>query len=267
MRKFGLKTKIALFAAACGCIGGAAVFLPETSFYERQTANIDFWFHQAALKAGLRLNEIFVRGRNKTSQKEIIDCLAAEQGMPLTAVDLNAARDAIRRLPWVKTVEIERRLPHVLSVNITERKAIAVYQKNKVYRPVDEDGQIIETTVRRLDGLVLLVGEEAPENAPDLLAFLKEEPELFSRVRSAERIGKRRWNIHLDDIEKGIIVRLPETDPAAEWSRLARLNKSQKLLERDITMVDLRQPDKLILRAPKAERKNGKDIPPKGESI
>lgn len=266
MRKFGLKTKIAAAAVVCAAIGGTAAFAPVSSFFAEKTATADFWIQQAALGAGLRLNEIFVRGRKKTPQKEILDCLAAEQGMPLTAVDLSAARDRIRRLPWVKTVEIERRLPHVLSVNITERKAIAVYQKNKIYRPVDEDGQIIETTVRRLDGLILLVGEEAPENAPDLLAFLKEEPDLFLRVRSAERIGKRRWNIHLDDTEQGIVIRLPETDPAAEWSRLARLNKSQKLLERDITMVDLRQPDKLIVRAPKAERRDAK-VPKNGESI
>lgn len=267
MRKFGLKSKIAAGVLLCGIAGGAAVFLPDSSFYTEKAATADFWIQQAAMGAGLRLNEIFVSGRKKTSLKEIEDCLQAERGMALTAIDLNAARDAIRRLPWVKTVKIERRLPHVISVNIIERKAIAVYQKNKIYRPVDEEGQIIETTVRRLDGLILLVGEEAPENAPDLLAFLKEEPDLFPRVKSAERIGKRRWNVRLDDIEKGILVRLPETDPAAEWSRLARLNNSQKLLERDITMVDLRQPDKLIVRAPKAEHPNGKPVRKSAESI
>ena len=63
MRKFGLKTKIAAAVVVCGAVGGTVAFTPVSSFFAEKTATADFWIQQAALGAGLRLNEIFVRGR------------------------------------------------------------------------------------------------------------------------------------------------------------------------------------------------------------
>ena len=53
-------------------------------------------------------------------------------------------------------------------------------------------------------------------------------------------------------------VSLPEKDPAAAWGRLANLDRTQGLLSRKITMVDLRQPDKLIVHLEDELSKKGK---------
>ncbi len=46
---------------------------------------------------------------------------------------------------------------------------------------------------------------------------------------------------------------------AAAWGRLANLNRTQGLLARKVTMIDLRMPDKLIVRLEEDSRaKNGK---------
>ena len=136
---------------------------------------------------------------------------------------------------------------------------VAVWQNKGLYRPVDSDGQPVETFVKKLNGLPLVLGSDAPERTPELLTFLAQEPELNKRVKAAVRIGRRRWNILLDDIDKGITVRLPEKDPAAAWGRLAKLNRTQGLLNRKITMVDLRQPDKLIVHLEDDPAKKGKN--------
>ena len=240
----------------------SCVWFFNTAFYAEKKESFFYFLHNTALSADLRLNEIYVRGRNKTSQKELLDTLHVERGMPITAVDLQRSREDIQRLPWVKTVHIERRLPHILYVQITERKPIAVWQNKGIYRPIDSDGQPIETTVGKLNGLPLIVGVDAPEKTPELLTFLAQEPELNKRVKGAVRKGQRRWDILLDNIEKGITVRLPEKDPASAWGRLAGLDRTEGLLKRKITMVDLRQPDKLIVRleeplVSKTKKKNG----------
>ena len=129
---------------------------------------------------------------------------------------------------------------------------------NGKYRPVDSEGQPVETFVKKLNGLPLVLGSDAPEKTPELLAFLAQEPELNKRVRAAVRKGQRRWDILLDDIDKGITVRLPEKDPASAWGRLANLDRTEKVLDRKITLVDLRQPDKLIVRLQDAPKKNKK---------
>jgi len=58
-------------------------------------------------------------------------------------------------------------------------------------------------------------------------------------------VGGRRWNLHLDN---GIDVRLPEENGAAAWSSLARIEREHKVLEKDLVSVDLRDPDRLVVR-------------------
>lgn len=243
---------------------GTAWFL-GTSFYAEKKERLIFFIHDMAMSADLRLNEIYVRGRSKTDENALLSALKVERGMPITAVDLQTSRESVQRLPWVKTVHIERRLPHVLYVRLTERTPVAVWQNKGEYRPVDSDGQPIEVLVKKLNGLPLVLGTDAPEKTPELLVFLAQEPELQNRVKAAVRKGQRRWDILLDDIEKGITVRLPEKDPASAWGRLANLDRTQKLLNRKITLVDLRQPDKLIVRLEespaKKDKKNASVLP------
>ncbi len=237
---------LAAFALLSASI--SVVWFLNSSFYAEKKESLIFFAQNMALSADLRLKEVYVRGRVKTDEKALLDALKTERGMPIIAVDLPQIRESVQRLPWVKTVHIERRLPHVLYVRLTERTPIAVWQNKGEYRPVDSDGQPIEVPVKKLNGLPLVLGSDAPEKTPELLAFLAQEPKLMKRVKAAVRKSRRRWDIVLDDIEKGITVRLPEKDPASAWGRLANLDRTQQLLSRDITLVDLCQPDKLIVR-------------------
>ena len=75
--------------------------------------------------------------------------------------------------------------------------------------------------------------------------MLASEPELAARVTAAIRVGGRRWNLRIDDI---IDVLLPEESAETAWSRLAELERANALLKRDVQTVDLRLPDRLVLR-------------------
>src|SRR3546814_17813803 len=78
-----------------------------------------------------------------------------------------------------------------------------------------------------------------------LIAVMNSEPELRARVTAAVRVGGRRWNIQ---IEGRIDVRLPEADAAGAWAQLARIQHQPRLLSRDVLIVELRLPDRLVLR-------------------
>src|SRR5260370_32866439 len=75
--------------------------------------------------------------------------------------------------------------------------------------------------------------------------MLASEPELATRVTAAIRVGGRRWNLRVDDL---IDVLLPEESAETAWSRLAELERANALLKRDVQTVDLRLPDRLVLR-------------------
>jgi cell division protein FtsQ len=64
-------------------------------------------------------------------------------------------------------------------------------------------------------------------------------------VRASILIGERRWNLRL---RNGLDIRLPETEVAAAFDRLAALDRDARLLSRDIVMVDLRLAGRVTVR-------------------
>ena len=117
---------------------------------------------------------------------------------------------------------------------------------------------VLRSGLDRFRHLVTLVGDDAPKGAPELLALLATEPQLERRVTAAIRVGERRWNLQMDN---GIDVRLPETDIGAAWTQLAQLERDQKVLGRDVVTIDLRLPDRFVIRVSPDQVRKGKGTP------
>jgi len=82
--------------------------------------------------------------------------------------------------------------------------------------------------------------------------MLRSRPELMRRVEAAVRVGKRRWNVRL---KGGIDVRLPAAGAGEAWARLAEYERKHKILERNVRVLDLRLPDRLIVREKPGRKK------------
>jgi cell division protein FtsQ len=65
------------------------------------------------------------------------------------------------------------------------------------------------------------------------------------RFRAAVRVGERRWNIRL---ATGADIMLPEGAEAAALERLSSLHAQQAVLDRALAAVDMRLPDRMVLR-------------------
>lgn len=220
-------------------------------------------------QAGYRVDDIFVEGRVKTPRDDLLTALGVKRGDAILAVDLAAAQKRIEEIPWVRSAAVERRLPNQLHILITERQPIALWQNKGRYFLIDHDGQIVGDQIDDYANLPLTVGEGAPDHAGELVALLATEPTLKDRVKAATWVGDRRWNLMLDRTPDGIEIRLPEEDAESAWHDLAKLDQQQSLLERQVSVVDMRLPDRLVLRAANAPREqasgakkkpsNGKD--------
>ncbi|MBM3570863.1 MAG: FtsQ-type POTRA domain-containing protein [Alphaproteobacteria bacterium] len=207
--------------------------------------------HQRALSAsaaiGLSIDDVLVVGRVETARADVLQALGIERGMPILAVDPVAAKQRLEALPWVRSATVERRLPDTVFVRLTEHQAIALWQRNNRLLPIGRDGTAVMTReIERFNHLLVVVGDDAPAHTPALLEMLVAEPELAGRVTAAIRIGNRRWNLNLDH---GIELRLPESDMARAWAWIARLEREHRVLARDVATIDLRLPDRLIVRA------------------
>src|SRR5438445_781169 len=77
------------------------------------------------------------------------------------------------------------------------------------------------------------------------LALTGERHMSREQVRASILIGERRWNLRL---KNGLDVRLPEDGAAPALERLLALDRDNKLITRDIAIIDLRLPDRVTVR-------------------
>jgi len=205
---------------------------------------------------GLAVADIEVEGRHRVSREAVLEALGVAGGTPILAVDVAEAKRRLETIAWVRSAAVERRLPDMLYVRLVERQPLALWQRQGKLVLVDREGVVIPgERPESFADLVILVGNDAPANGATLIDMFQSEKELASHVAAAVRVGGRRWNLRFDS---GIDVALPEEDPAGAWRRLAALEQSDGILERDVEMIDLRLPDRLVLRTPEPPKPAGK---------
>ncbi|HEV2302315.1 MAG TPA: FtsQ-type POTRA domain-containing protein [Stellaceae bacterium] len=252
LRRRGLLGRLRRLAwwAGLPLVVGALVLgglrLAHTPLGARLLAHTGDSILEASAALGFAVGDIEVEGRRTTHPSEILEALRARAGTPLFAVDLAQARARLEALPWVRSALIERRLPDTIHVRLVERQPLALWQHGGRIELIDRDAEVIP--VARLDrfaNLPLVVGEGAARHAAALVAMLASEKALAGRVSAAVWVGGRRWNLRIDN---RIDVLLPENNAAAAWAELARLEGKDAILKRNVEAVDLRLPDRLVLR-------------------
>ena len=202
---------------------------------------------QRSLDLGFRVKEVFVEGRKNTPAAALRKALAVERGAPILFVDLAAARDRLLALPWVSDVSVERVLPDTVVVHLVERRPMALWQHEGRFALIDETGTVIERDdLGRFSDLVVVVGDHAAAaEAAGLLATLATETDLSERVTAVVRVSGRRWNLRFAD---GLNVQMPEEDPGHGWRRLADYERRHGLLGLGLKTIDLRLPDRVVVR-------------------
>lgn len=213
---------------------------------------------------GLALENVDVVGRQRQSAASILAALGVRRGMPMLAIDLAATQTRLQALPWIRRADIERQLPDTLFVRLTEREPFAFWQRNGTLSLIDRDGTVIPTDdLAQYGPRIVLVGDDAPAQAAMLIDMLATEPTLARRVNAAVLYGSGRWTLRFDT---GVEVALPETAAPVAWQRLAGLEAHDRILERNIAAIDLRLPDRMVVRLapaapgkPSTVRSGGKD--------
>lgn len=250
--------KMAALAVGLVALSGSGAWALGSGVLDQKLTSASSGIVSASAKAGLAVQSLEVEGRNRTTGAAILRALNVTRGDPILALDMQAAREAVESLPWVKEAVVSRRLPGTLHVDIVERHPIALWQRAPGdFVLTDGTGSPIPVDdVAQWGHLPVIVGEGAPETASDLFRLLNTEPAMAARVKAATRLGDRRWNVLLDDFEAGVTVKLPEHGAEAAWNRLATMERTQGILRNDLAAIDLRMADRMIVQL------NGEGIPP-----
>ncbi len=231
---FGLAA-VALFAALLRSNTGGGTL---TSLRER--------LGSATGMFGLRVETVTIEGRANTPEPLLRAAIGVNPGAPILGFSVADARARIETLAWVEHATVERRLPDTIVVNLQERRPFAIWQNQGKFVLIDRDGEIVaDQNVAQFSNLPLVVGPGAPAAAAPLLDALIERPALQQHVVAAVRVGERRWNLRMNS---GADVLLPEGQEVAALDRLLTLQQEHALLDRPLSAVDMRLPDRLVVR-------------------
>jgi cell division protein FtsQ len=202
---------------------------------------------------GLAVEEITVEGRRHATAPSLLEASGLSRGAPILGVSVEDVRARLEAMPWVEDATVQRRLPQHIHIVVKEREPFALWQRQGRFALIDRAGRVIvENDVAPFAGLPLVVGLGAAPVAAALLDEIARFPEVKLRVTAAVRVAERRWNLRL---ASGADVLLPEGAEAAAIERLSALHRDAGLLDRSLVAIDMRLPDRLVLRpAPTPEQ-------------
>ena len=226
-------------------LGSAGFGVVKGGHLEEVTAALSDTRNALANSAGFRITTVAINGRKQLTQDEVLAIGGVNGRSSLLFLDAEAVRDKLKANPWIGDATVLKLYPGRLQIDIVERSAFALWQRDGRLAVIADDGAVLEPYVtRRFATLPLVVGKGAETRARDFLALLDRYPQVRAVTKAAIFVGERRWNLRLND---GLDIRLPENDVGNALATLSKLDQEDRLFSRDIVAVDMRLPDRFVV--------------------
>jgi cell division protein FtsQ len=238
----GLGPTAAVAVAALVLVAGGAAALATGGRAQALASAFD----AQAAAAGFKLNAVHIQGASPEARADILRASGLRKDQPVLGLDLEAMRQRVEKVGWVKQATIVRLLPDTVVIAVRERPGRAVWQRGGRLFVVDGQGAVIrEADPARFPELPLVVGAGANEGAAQILPLVKARPRLAQRIEAIVRVDGRRWDLRLKD---GGIIQLPAVGEEAALIQLDRLDQQRRLLELGFERIDLRDPELVAVR-------------------
>jgi len=241
---FGRRLGLALFMG----LSGALFFSILTDGGKQTRAVVTFLpaADEILYWTGLRIDQVSLSGQRFTPDADVFEAIDIPNTGSLVTFDAGEARSRIEKLPWVSTAAISRIFPGSLDVRITERLPSALWVNDGREYLVDASGRVLSalkkgTNVR----LPRLSGEGAPDEAQALLDLVVRFPLIAERFEMAERVGGRRWTLHM---KGGVVVHLGADREAVAFAALSAPDELGKLVDTPNAIIDLRARGRVTVR-------------------
>jgi len=213
---------------------------------ERISNSVSNRFDSVTSGMGLKVKQVHVTGASPEARAAIQQAVGVSADQPIVSLDLNAVRDRVQAVGWVKEARVVRLLPDTLIVDVKEHDRLAVWQTAGHAYVIDSGGKVIQgADAGRYPKLPLVVGKGADQTASEILPLLAQRPRLMARIEALVRVDERRWDLRLKD---GSLIQLPAVDQDSALIRLDALDQRERLLDLGFARVDLRTPEEVAVR-------------------
>ncbi|HEV7345817.1 MAG TPA: FtsQ-type POTRA domain-containing protein [Devosia sp.] len=200
--------------------------------------------------SGFAVGAISITGQTLTSEQAIFDALGIEPHTSTVSFDVEAARARVAKLPAVDSVTVRKTYPGDVTVTITEKVPVARWRVDGITFVVDASGEQIGEDRGAYGDLPLVVGDGANDDAMVMIRALDQHPVLKDGLVALSRIADRRWDLIYDT---ALRVQLPELGVARALRNLETYQADYQLLDRDVTVIDLRVDTLVAVRPTKSE--------------
>jgi len=172
-------------------------------------------------------------------------------GLNLFRIDIARVQHDFESLPWVRRINIEKKLPDTLRIHITEREPVALLRDGDHLVYVDAEGAAFaELTASVGDNDLPLIthatGAELTRSIVLLQRLRAADPDLYSRVAEVKPIAPRGFAVF--DRELQTLVYVNAEDIVEKWRDLYAIARSERLGAGAIEYADLRFADRLVVK-------------------
>jgi cell division protein FtsQ len=233
-----LHRKLMLRLAAAGIVAVGAVAAYEARDLVVAGAMNVYGIAQGEFaRAGFGIDEINISGQSLTSEATILTALGLQSGTSTVSFDADAALVRLKAIPSVKSAAIRKKYPGELIVTIEEKVPMARWRIGDATYLVDEFGNAVARDDGSFRELPLVVGEGAADDAIVMVRSLERYPQITKDLAALSRIGDRRWDLIF---YSGLRVQLPENGVAQALRQLDMYQTTDQLLDRDVSVIDMR---------------------------
>ncbi|MDO5725374.1 MAG: FtsQ-type POTRA domain-containing protein [Tissierellia bacterium] len=136
------------------------------------------FFYFVLSRSVFNISEILVEGNDKISKEDILEASNLSNDDNYFFLNKKKAKENLESLKYVKLVNIKRKLPFKIEINITEREACAMFPVNEKYMLIDSDGIILEIVDNFTTNFALIRGLKLNDNLTEgenIANFIKSE--------------------------------------------------------------------------------------------
>ncbi len=187
---------------------------------------------------GFSIETVAISGIRELTPIEILTGGEISDRKSLALLDASGLRDRLKGMPLVKDATVRKLYPNDLSIKVEEREPVALWQNNGRVSLIAADGVPIDDVHDdRFNVLPFVVGPDANAHFGEFQALLEAAGDMRDRISAGMWVGDRRWTLKMTS---GVQVELPEIEADVALRRLAGIEATSRILEKDVISIDLR---------------------------
>ncbi len=210
-----------------------------------------FLYRRTQSDARFAVRHLEIVGAQHTSRADLDGVMRQYVGTNLFHLDIARLRHDLASLSWVSRVEIEKKLPDTLRVQVVERTPVALAEDRDGVAYVDERGTAFAELSPAIGDpdLPLITGARG-EDLARCVGILRQlrthDPEIYARISEVRPLPARGFAFF--DRQLQAFVYANEEDLSSKWRDLYAIAAAERFAPRDIAYADLRFSGRVVVK-------------------